>query len=306
MAPQKCNAHDMTGARDLPSDLSSVRDINAKIAHAYDCVPYDPPASPGLDPAHVFKIAGCAPPLAPDILDLGCGAGAQLERVAELTTGRIVGTDLSRTACDKAIARTARFGDRCEVICADVLDLDADTLGAFDLIYLVGVLYVTPADVQRHLLNLTGRRLKPGGAAVISYYAGTMPLLMAGLHDMLRGAVDPSLTPPAQIQAGRARLRMMSDTLARQPGDHRLMNGILAQVHQTPDAIFFHEMLNQSFGALSTAALQAALTPYGVSFVNWMQPAPFPDAMGAQERAALADAFALAGGGYFYGVFRKD
>lgn len=284
--------------------------VNAKIAAAYDHVPYDPPASPGLDPAHIFAVAaryGFARDARDiDILDLGCGTGAQLERCADLTTGRLVGTDLSKTACERADARTARFGDRRRVICADVMGLSAADLGAFDLIYHVGVLYVTPPEVQRHLLTLIADALKPGGVAVISYYAGTIPLLMAGLHATLRASADPVAPPQEQIHKARAQVQAIAATLTRASGDQRLMSAVLQQVHNSPDVIFFHEMLNESFAALSTAALEAALAPQGVHFLNWMQPAPFEATASPRERAAAADAYTLAGGGYFYGVFAKD
>ena len=293
----------------MPVD-DTLHSLNAKIAAGYDQVPYDPPASPGLDPAHVFALAARygfgRDHTAIDILDLGCGTGAQLERCATLTTGRLVGTDLSKTACARAAARTERFKDRCHVICADAMTLPAGELGAFDLVYHVGVLYVTPPEVQRRMLALIADTLKPGGLAVISYYAGTIPLLMAGLHRTLRGSVDPALPPDAQIRAARAQIQSIAAIIAKGNGDQRMMQGVLQQVHNTPDVIFFHEMLNQSFGALSTAELEAALAPKGVHFLNWMQPAPFEANATPQARAATADAYALAGGGYFYGVFGKD
>jgi len=293
----------------MSTDDPMVRSLNANIARGYDAVPYDPPASPGLDPEHILAVAKPyrlgRDTRAIDVLDLGCGTGNQLERVGGLTTGRLVGTDLSRSAYALTTARTAQFGTRAQIICADMLDLTAETLGTFDLIYHVGVLYVTPPPVQRHILELIGRCLKPGGVALISYYAGTVPLLMAGLHKVLRANIDLTDAPPDQIRTARAQLNAMAATVAAQGGDQRLMTGLLRQVHQSPDAIFFHEMLNQSFTALSTSALEAALSLFGVHFLNWMQPAPFGADMGARERAATADAYAFAGGGYFYGVFCK-
>lgn len=301
-------AHGMTTdpARD------GLRALNAEIARAYDAVPYDPPASPGLDPAEVLGMAArcggaaAADPARADILDLDCGTGAQAERAARLTTGRVVGADLAPGAATAARARLAPFGARCEVICADFMDLDAHALGRFDLIYHVGVLYVTPPAVQDHLLTLIADTLKPGGVALISYYAGAVPLVMAGLHDVLHAAADPALPPAAQIGAARARLRDMAQALARQPGDHRLIAAILEQVRATPDTIFFHEMLNRSFRALSTAALEAALGPRGVHFLTWMRPAPLPHGLAPRARAAAADALVFGTGGYFYGVFQKD
>lgn len=297
----------------MPSDASDddiLRGLNMLIAGNYDLVPYDEPASPGLDPEHVFALAArYSPARAPrniDVLDLGCGTGAQLERAAGLTTGKIVGTDLSQSAYVKAVARTARFGSRCRFMCADFLDLDAESLGQFDLIYHVGVLYVTPPPVQRHLLSLIADCLKPGGIAVISYYAGTVPLLMAGLHKVLRASADNAESPAEQVRTARAQIRVIGDTIARQAGDHRLMAGVLQQVSSTQDTIFFHEMLNQSFGTLTTSALEMALGARGVHFLNWMQPAPFEADASPKARAMMADAYSFAGGGYFYGVFQKD
>jgi SAM-dependent methyltransferase len=294
----------------MPNDTDELlRGINATIAGAYDRVPYDPPASPGLDPKEVFALAarylGPRESFAIDVLDLGCGTGAQLERVADLTAGRLVGTDLSDSACTMARNRTARFGARCSVICADFMNLEADELGAFDLVYLIGVVYVTPPQVQRRLLELVGACLKPGGVAVISYYAGTVPLLMAGLHKVLRANINPYELPQDQIRTARAQIQTIANTLAKQGGDQRLMTAVLQQVYGSNDTIFYHEMLNQSFGALTTSALETALGPRGVHFLNWMQPAPFEDGVSPRARAQMADAFAFAGGGYFYGVFSK-
>lgn len=297
----------------MPSDALDddiLHGLNALIASNYDRVPYDEPASPGLDPEKIFALAARygQPRDHRDIdtLDLGCGAGAQLERVASLTMGKVVGTDLSQVAYERALARTARFGSRCRVLRADVMDVDADDLGRFDLIYHIGVLYVTPQAVQRHLLGLIADCLKPGGVAVISYYAGTGPLLMAGLHKVLQAGADQTASPQDQVRAARVQVQTIASTVARQAGDHRLMGGVLQQLHRTPDTIFFHEMLNGSFGPLTTSELELALGARGVHFLNWMQPAPFEAEASPRTRALIADAYAFAGGGYFYGVFQKD
>ena len=286
-----------------------LRGLNALIAGGYDRVPYDPPASPGLDPEHVFALAARygfgRDHRNIDVLDVGCGTGAQLERVAGLTTGRLVGTDLSRDAYTKAVARTARFGTRCHMIYADAIDLDVDQLGRFDLIYNIGVLYVTPPAVQRHLLQLIAECLKPGGVAVISYYAGMVPLLMAGLHKVLRASALSYESPQEQIRTAKAHIQTILATLAKAGGDQRLMMAVARQVHDTDETIFYHEMLNQNFAALSTSALETALGKHGVHFLNWMQPAPFEKDASPRARAMTADAYAFAGGGYFYGAFCK-
>ena len=89
-----------------------------------------------------------------------------------LTGGKLVGVDISREACARARQRCARYGDRARIICADFLDLDPERLGRFDLIYNIGVIFVTPPPIQESIVNLIARCLKPGGAAVLSYYTG--------------------------------------------------------------------------------------------------------------------------------------
>ena len=297
----------MTGAI-TDSDL---RGLNAKIAASYDRMPYEPPAISAIDPERVFGLAALHGDVTAgpdfDVLDLGCGTGSQLERVASQTTGRVVGTDLSRSACDQAAARTAKFGARCSVACADFLDLEAASLGQFDLIYHIGVLYVTPPEVQRRILALIAACLKPNGVAVISHYFGGTALIMCGLHQMLKAVVDPNGTPEARVKTARARLQDVAGIIARQGNDRTSFLALLEQIQSRPDVIFFHEMLNESFAAISTSELEAGLGARGVHFLNWLMiPAP-PGAVAVpRERALAADGLDLTGGGYHYAAFSKS
>jgi len=299
----------MTAAPIPPVEDPHVRAANAEITAAYDRVPYDPPASPGLDAERIFGLSalyGCVPAQADiDVLDLGCGTGAQLARAGAQTRGRVVGTDLSPSACDAATRRCAPLGPRAEIMCADFLDLDPTALGQFDLIYHVGVLYITPPEVQRRLLHLIAACLKPGGVAVISYYAGTQSVLHASLQPLMRLAVDPHAPAAVQVTQARARLQDMSQTLARQPGDHRTMLGVLQQAQMRSDDVLFHELLNHSFTALSTSSLEAALGADGVHFLNWLIPGDFAATPTPHARALQADTLDLAGGGYHYALFGK-
>ena len=292
-----------------PHDDSDLRAVNAKIADAYDRAPYDPVAILGIDPERILGLAalhgGGPQSAAYDVLDLGCGTGGQLARVGALTAGRLIGTDLSQSACALAEERCAVFGDRARIICADFLSLDAAQLGTFDLIYHVGVFYITPPEVQRHLLKLIAGCLKPGGVAVISYYFGASILLMSGLQHALRLAVDPKAPPGVQVQSARRRINDIAESLARQGGDHKTMLSVLQHANARSDSIFFHELLNQSFAAISTAALEDAFSAHGVHFLNWMAPGPLGAIPSARERAIAADVFDFAGGGYHYAVFGK-
>ncbi len=293
----------------MTTSTTELREINVKIARAYDQVPYDPVIVPEIDAARVLGIAalyGAGPQTGSyDVLDLGCGTGVQLARVAPHNGGgRLVGTDLSQSACTFASERCAALGARARIVCSDFLDLDPAALGQFDLIYHVGVLYITPPEVQRRLLTLVAACLKPGGVAVLSYYYGTHALLLAGLRQTLRLAVPRDI--PADEQVGRARavLRDMARSLAQQGGE-RAMLSVLQHAGARADSIFYHELLGEHFHALSTAGLEDALGAHGVHFLNWVWPGPQGRPATARDRAFLADTLDYSGGGYHYTVFAK-
>ncbi len=292
---------------DTPSEL---RDTNAKIAGTYDRVPYDPTPIPGIDPEYVLGLAalyGAGPRSASyDVLDLGCGTAVQLVRAAAQNgSGRLIGTDLSQSACALATTRCASFGARARIDCADFLDLNAKDLGAFDLIYHVGVLYITPPDVQRHLLGLIAACLKPGGVVLISYHYGPHSLLVAGLRNTLRLAVNRDLDPREQVQSARTVLRTMARTVAQIGGDRHPMLSVFQYGDALEDSIFYHELLGEHFHPLSTAALEGALGEQGVHFLHSIGPGPQGRPAAARERAMMADTLDYAGGGYRYAVFAK-
>jgi hypothetical protein len=122
---------------------------------------------------------------------------------------------------------------------------------------------------------------------------------------MLRLSIDPAASPPAQVQAAKARLHDIARGLARQPGEHKSMLAILDQALARDDRIFFHEMLGHST-AMSTSSLEEGLGAAGVHFLDWVIPAPIANVASPRDRAVMADATDLAGGGYHYAVFAKS
>jgi SAM-dependent methyltransferase len=294
--------------------LDKARAVNAAIARNYDALVYETqPAEIGsaLDPAPVLGLAGlygCASARsdAADVLDLGCGTGTQLLQVGSQTRGHVVGVDISEIACERARIRCAKLGDRAKILRADFLDLNPDTLGRFDLIYHIGVIFVTPAPVQARILELIGRCLKPGGAAVLTYYAGSLPLIRQSLHRLLRTTVDPLLGKDANIKRARQRLEEIAAALPA-AGPHRpVLAQALDYARTQADRLFFHEALNHAFAVLNTGDLEAALAPHGVQFLDYVTPTAFGALPTSTQRALAADVVDFASGGsYRYAVFGK-
>ena len=287
-----------------------VRVVNAKIGVNYDTLPYDCHPDPELDPERVLGLAalyGCAADAdaAIDVHDLGCGTGTQLERVGALTGGKLVGVDISREACARARQRCARYGERARIVCADFLDLGPEDLGRFDLVYNIGVIFITPPAIRQNVLSLTAGCLKPGGVAALSYYAGGVGRLLAGLYRTLRAALDPSQDREAAIRKARERIGQIAAHLPSTGPVRKFMGEILNHVSSQSDTMLFHEGLNHAFDAVDAADLESMMCGRGVHFLNYLTPTPFGMLPAPRERALAADAFDFAVGSYRHVAFGK-
>lgn len=281
------------------------RAVNAAIARNYDALVYDPQPNALLDPDRVCGLAAMFGSVRDpvDVLDLGCGTGAQLLQAAAQVRGKLVGTDISSEACRRAAEKLSPFADRTRIECADLLELDAAALGEFDLIYNIGVIYVTPPEVQRRILELIGQCLRPGGVAVISYYSGSMQTLRANLHRVLRAGVQGLLPEPALLTA-REQLAALAQEAAAAPG-MELLQAAIAQTSRLPDLIFFHEVLNNAFEPMSTLRVEQELSGHGIGFADYIKPVCPDPALSSGERALAAERAGLMGGQYRYAVFAK-
>lgn len=292
----------MSGTTGIAGD-ADVRAATARAARSYDLVPYKPRAkgSPGLDPMLLFGIAGVYGEFwlrgDIDVLDLGCGSGGQLLRVGDLTTGRLVGVDISSVACQEAVKQCAPLGGRCAIHCKDLFDLDTGSLGQFDLIYVLGVYFVVPPAVQQRLIAVASACLKPGGVLVISYYAGEVWRQYDVMRRAVQAAVDRAAPHGEQVRAARARIHDLAAA-----GTGTLLSRMAGHTLGGDETAFFHEMMGEFHSPAKTVDLEMILAPAGIHFLNWLEPGPFTaaDPMG---RASAADRASQ--GGYFYGVFGK-
>lgn len=135
---------------------------------------------------NVFRtlIHGEAPIVAGDrVLDIGCGPGNVLEHLPEV---EYVGTDLSAAYIEEA---TKRFGDRGTFICAGIDDIDASTLGTFDVVIAKGVLHHLDDPQAVLLFEVAARVLRPGGRCMTidPAFAENQPKIAHGLVSRDRG-----------------------------------------------------------------------------------------------------------------------
>jgi 2-polyprenyl-6-hydroxyphenyl methylase/3-demethylubiquinone-9 3-methyltransferase len=99
---------------------------------------------------------------APDVLDVGCGAGVLRERLPECAFGSYVGVDPTGTAIE--LARAHGFA-RSRFVAGDPLDVE---LPQSDMIFCLDVLYMVPRPVE--LIDRLHETLRPGGKLLVSMW----------------------------------------------------------------------------------------------------------------------------------------
>ncbi len=283
----------------------------AEIGRSYDTVPYDPGPHAALGLAQLrgaataLGVAVSAGPLL-DVLDIGCGTGAQLVHAAGESQGRMVGIDASAEACARARARGAALGSRLTILHGDAAGADPAALGQFDVIYLLGTLYIMPPDARAQALGLAAACLKPGGVVVMNYYAGMSGLARAALGRVLRLGNDPAWPVAQQLSTVRANLKAISDAVPAQGVARELVAATIASMGSTGDVVMFHEALGPVLETLHTADLAAQLAAGGVAFINYLPPAPMPLGSDPLVAARTAEAWDFAsGGGYRTALFAR-
>ena len=142
------------------------------IATAYDEIPYANLPFAQTRPAVLATVAtlhGLTPPDPREarVLELGCGAGANLAGIAAAEPGvRAVGVDLAPTAVEVARATAAAAGlENVTFDVADVLALTGGELGEFDYVLVHGLYAWAPEPVREAVLAACRSHLSPHGIA---------------------------------------------------------------------------------------------------------------------------------------------
>lgn len=107
------------------------------------------------------------------VLELGCGDGGNLVPMSYYRRhASFVGVDGARGAIEVARRRAAELGlANLQLVQADFAEADAHLDGTFDFILAHGVLSWISDQARDSLLELCGRRLRPGGLLYLNYNA---------------------------------------------------------------------------------------------------------------------------------------
>ncbi|WP_112621387.1 methyltransferase domain-containing protein [Micromonospora saelicesensis] len=113
----------------------------------------------------IERLRGHVPAGSARVLDLGCGVGGTMVRLAREVDGFVSGVTISRVQAEIAAKRFDREGlaDRCDVICADFAELPAEP--HYDAMVAVEAVVHSPS--LENLIPSLVDRLRPGGRLIL-------------------------------------------------------------------------------------------------------------------------------------------
>lgn len=219
------------------------------MSSAYDRVAYPDGAFPQSHPDRLATLGTLfglqpAPPARCRVLELGCGAGANLlPMAAAFPASHFIGIDLAQAPIEAARERMRTLGlDNITFECVDIGAFEA-TPATFDYIIAHGVYSWVPADVRRAILEICRASLAAHGIAYISYntYPGGHVRDMA--RDMMQFHVAHLADTSQQAAEARALLQFVAQ--ARAPGDpyRTLLEAELERMNDGGDAYVYHDDL---------------------------------------------------------------
>jgi SAM-dependent methyltransferase len=243
----------------------------------YDEVPYAnlpfAQARPSVF-ATVAALHGLTPPdpRSARVLELGCGAGANLAGIAAANPeATAVGVDLAPSAVAEAQATAAAAGlGNLRFDVADVLALTNGELGEFDYVIVHGLYAWSPPPVREAVLAACRSHLAPDGIAYVSYTAHPGGHLRRMLREAAqfhaRGLDDP------RERAERARgLFTLLDRI-EQSGGPSFYGGVVGEdVHAlatAPETMLVHDLLGAAYEPVWFADFAAAAGRHGLAYVG--------------------------------------
>jgi SAM-dependent methyltransferase len=251
------------------------------MATAYDEVPYANLPFAQTRPAVLATVAtlhGLTPPDPREarVLELGCGAGANLAGIAAADPGvRAVGVDLAPTAVEIAQATAAAAGlGNVRFDVGDVLELTEGELGEFDYVIVHGLYAWAPAHVREAVLAACRSHLSPDGIAYLSYTVHPGGHMRQMLREMAQWHARGLQEPLARADRARGLFTLL-DKLGESEGPSFYAGVVGEDVHAlaiAPDSMFVHDLLVPSYAPVWFSEFAAAIARHGMAYVGDASP----------------------------------
>jgi SAM-dependent methyltransferase len=241
----------------------------------YDEIPY---TSFPHSPSHPDQLATVAflhdlePPRVADcrVLELGCGAGANLLGVAYgLPRARLIGLDLAASAIEQACSDARALGlDNVEFDIADVRDVSARGLGEFDYVIAHGLYAWIDRDAREALMATCAAHLAPNGIAYMSFNTHPGGHFRRSLRELALWH-SRDYEDPAQ-RAQRSRELFASLRSLRDESDPwgALLAVELPELSVAPTDYLVHDLLNEEWEPVWFADFAGAAQRNGLQYVG--------------------------------------
>jgi len=280
--------------------------FSGSAASDYDAAPYNVAPAPILALDNVLAAARATghSTQACDVLDLGCGFGHQLAQASDSAKGRLVGVDASQVTCEGAREVLSPWAERAEIIHGRFEDVEPRALGTFDVIYCVGALYTLPTEARDVLLKTMGECLRPGGLAIMTYYAGTRGLIHNAVALHLRKQQTGDCSAVEAIARARSNLAELQKFQGMVPHISAVAEHVQG-IGRYDDVTLLHEVFGHGIQLQSTRELNDALQFHQVSFLSYLSFNATTFDGNALERVHRAETLDLLNGGYRYSIFAR-
>ncbi len=251
------------------------------MATAYDEIPYANLPFAQTRPAVLATVAtlhGLTPPDPREarVLELGCGAGANLAGIAAADPGvRAVGVDLAPTAVEVARATAAAAGlDNVTFDVGDVLALTEGELGEFDYVIVHGLYAWAPEHVREAVLASCRSHLSPHGIAYLSYTAHPGGHMRQMLREMAQWHARGLEEPLERAERARGLFTLL-DQLGESAGPSFYSGVVGEDVHAlatAPDSMLVHDLLGPTYAPVWFTEFAAAIARHGMAYVGDASP----------------------------------
>jgi SAM-dependent methyltransferase len=246
------------------------------VATIFDEVPYTNLPFAQTRPAALATVAALhglsfVDPREARVLELGCGAGANLCGIAAASPGvSALGVDLAPTAISTASSIAAAAGlENVRFEVADVKALGDGRLGEFDYVIVHGLYAWGDAALREATLAACQAHMAPDGLAYVSYNAHPGGYIRQMLREMAhfhaRGLSDP------RERAERARFLFALLHRLGEAGGPTFYDGVLGEdVHSLavgPSEMLVHDLLSAEYEPVWLVDFVAAARAAGLDYV---------------------------------------
>lgn len=241
---------------------------------------------------HLFGLSP-ADPAQCRVLELGCASGGNLIPLGfYFPQSRFLGVDLfaNQIADGRSLIEAVGLGN-VELRQADILDLDARSLGTFDYVIVHGVYSWVPDPVRQRILGLCAEVLAPEGVAYVSYNALPGWRMRGMLRDILGYATRTARSGVEQLAAIRSCLdRMERAVRGLDAASARYLAAEIGRLRARPASYVVHEFLEAENRPLLLTEFVAAAESAGLRYLaDTDLQTSYPEVVGTAVAQALAD-----------------